>query len=171
VAETFLAAFRRRDHYDLTHSDARPWLYGIATRLIGRHRRQEVRFFRAIARTGVDPAAGISAGFGSRWARLPVRYNDRMFEQTCGRIRSMRYLYVAGPWHSNRISDSGRACASLLASGGPSGRTAARTRRRRPRSCLCPFAHRHDLPSRLHCQRMYRITCPSRASGGGQRPP
>jgi len=57
VAETFLVAFRRRGHYDLTHGDARPWLYGIATRLIGRHRRQEVRFFRAIARTGVDPAA------------------------------------------------------------------------------------------------------------------
>ena len=57
VAETFLVAFRRRDHYDLAHGDARPWLYGIATRLIGRHRREEVRFFRAIARTGVDPAA------------------------------------------------------------------------------------------------------------------
>ena len=57
VAETFLAAFRRRGHYDLAHGDARPWLYGIATRLIGRHRRDEVRFFRAIARTGVDPAA------------------------------------------------------------------------------------------------------------------
>jgi RNA polymerase sigma-70 factor (ECF subfamily) len=57
VAETFLAAFRRRGRYDLAHADARPWLYGIATRLIGRHRRDEVRFFRAIARTGVDPAA------------------------------------------------------------------------------------------------------------------
>ena len=57
VAETFLVAFRRRGHYDLAHGDARPWLYGIATRLIGRHRRAEVRFFRAIARTGVDPAA------------------------------------------------------------------------------------------------------------------
>jgi RNA polymerase sigma factor (sigma-70 family) len=57
VAETFLAAFRRRGRYDLAYGDARPWLYGIATRLIGRHRREEVRFFRAIARTGVDPAA------------------------------------------------------------------------------------------------------------------
>jgi RNA polymerase sigma factor (sigma-70 family) len=57
VAETFLAAFRRRGHYDLAYGDARPWLYGIATRLIGRHSRDEVRFFRAIARTGVDPAA------------------------------------------------------------------------------------------------------------------
>jgi RNA polymerase sigma factor (sigma-70 family) len=57
VAETFLVAFRRRGRYDLAHADALPWLYGIATRLIARHRREEVRFFRAIARTGVDPAA------------------------------------------------------------------------------------------------------------------
>jgi RNA polymerase sigma-70 factor, ECF subfamily len=57
VAETFLVAFRKRGHYDMACPDARPWLYGIATRLIGRHRRNEVRFFRAIARTGVDPAA------------------------------------------------------------------------------------------------------------------
>jgi RNA polymerase sigma factor (sigma-70 family) len=57
VAETFLVAFRHRGRYDPAHADARPWLYGIATRLIGRHRRDEVRFFRAIARTGVDPAA------------------------------------------------------------------------------------------------------------------
>jgi RNA polymerase sigma-70 factor (ECF subfamily) len=57
AAETFLVAFRQRGRYDPAHADARPWLYGIATRLIGRHRRDEVRFFRAIARTGVDPAA------------------------------------------------------------------------------------------------------------------
>jgi RNA polymerase sigma-70 factor (ECF subfamily) len=57
VAETFLVAFRRRGRYDEARPDARPWLYGIATRLIGRHRRDEVRFFRAIARTGTDPAA------------------------------------------------------------------------------------------------------------------
>jgi|SRR5579875_2102455 len=57
VAETFLTAFRKRSRYDAAHLDARPWLYGIATRLIGQHRRDEVRYWRAIARTGVDPAA------------------------------------------------------------------------------------------------------------------
>ncbi|WP_308250385.1 RNA polymerase sigma factor [Sphaerisporangium fuscum] len=51
TAEVFVAAFRRRDRYDLTCDDARPWLYGIATNLIGKHRRAEVRFFRAIACT------------------------------------------------------------------------------------------------------------------------
>lgn len=58
VAEAFLVAFRKRADYDLGQPSARPWLYGIATRLISRHRRDEVRFFRAIARTGIDPAAG-----------------------------------------------------------------------------------------------------------------
>jgi RNA polymerase sigma-70 factor (ECF subfamily) len=56
VAEIFLAAFQRRGHYDTGRADARPWLYGIATRLIGRRRRDEVRFLRAISRTGVDLA-------------------------------------------------------------------------------------------------------------------
>jgi RNA polymerase sigma factor (sigma-70 family) len=55
VAETFLLAFRQRDSYDQTRADARPWLYGIATNLIGRHRRAEIRLYRALARTGADP--------------------------------------------------------------------------------------------------------------------
>lgn len=54
VSDAFLAAFRRRDRYDLSHSDARPWLYGIAARLVSRHRRVEVRFYRALVRSGVD---------------------------------------------------------------------------------------------------------------------
>jgi RNA polymerase sigma factor (sigma-70 family) len=54
VGETFLAAFRVRARYDVTYRDARPWLFGIATNMIGRHRQAEVRFYRALARTGVD---------------------------------------------------------------------------------------------------------------------
>ncbi|MDO3701606.1 RNA polymerase sigma factor [Micromonospora sp. C28SCA-DRY-2] len=46
VAETFLAAFRGRDRFDTTHPDARPWLYGIATRIVGQHRRNEEREYR-----------------------------------------------------------------------------------------------------------------------------
>lgn len=57
AAQTFMVAFRRRGDFDPAQRDARPWLYGIATNLVGRHRRDEVRFFRAIARTGTDPAA------------------------------------------------------------------------------------------------------------------
>jgi RNA polymerase sigma-70 factor (ECF subfamily) len=52
VAETFLAAFRRRDAYDLSRPDARPWLFGIITREIARRRRAEDARYRAIARSG-----------------------------------------------------------------------------------------------------------------------
>jgi RNA polymerase sigma factor (sigma-70 family) len=43
AAGTFLAAFSNRHRYDLTRRDARPWLYGIATNLVGQHRRDEAR--------------------------------------------------------------------------------------------------------------------------------
>ena len=62
VAETFLAAFRRRKRYDLGRVDAGPWLYGIAANVIGKHRRAEVRMLRAFARTGSDPLAGTLSG-------------------------------------------------------------------------------------------------------------
>ncbi|MFD0692015.1 RNA polymerase sigma factor [Actinomadura fibrosa] len=52
VAETFLVAFRKRGGYDFARPDARPWLYGIATRAVGAHRRAEVRHNRALARAG-----------------------------------------------------------------------------------------------------------------------
>ena len=46
VAETFVSAFASRRSYDLAHTDARPWLYGIATHVVGSHRRDELRQFR-----------------------------------------------------------------------------------------------------------------------------
>jgi RNA polymerase sigma factor (sigma-70 family) len=55
VAECFLAAFCRRAAYRLDRADARPWLYGIAANIIGKHRRAEERLLRALARTGADP--------------------------------------------------------------------------------------------------------------------
>jgi RNA polymerase sigma factor (sigma-70 family) len=90
VAETFLAAFRQRQRYDLARLDARPWLYGIATNLIGRHRRTEARLYRALARTGVDPvtadhadrvvarvtAEGARRQLAAALARLPRRDRD-----------------------------------------------------------------------------------------------
>jgi RNA polymerase sigma-70 factor (ECF subfamily) len=62
VSDTFLAAFRKRRGYDLAARDARPWLYGIASNLIGKHARAEVRMLRAYARTGTDPVLTVSAG-------------------------------------------------------------------------------------------------------------
>lgn len=50
ASETFTTAFRLRSRYDLAHTDARPWLYGIATNLVRHHRRSEVRRLRAYDR-------------------------------------------------------------------------------------------------------------------------
>ncbi len=55
VAETFLVAFRRRGSFDGRRPDARPWLYGIATNVVRRHRREEIRALKLLAKTGVDP--------------------------------------------------------------------------------------------------------------------
>jgi RNA polymerase sigma factor (sigma-70 family) len=92
VAETFLLAFRQRDTYDLARANARPWLYGIATNLIGRHRLAETRQYRALARTGVDPvtesftdqvddrvsANAASQRLAAALARLPKEHRDTL---------------------------------------------------------------------------------------------
>jgi RNA polymerase sigma factor (sigma-70 family) len=49
VAETFLVAYERRDRYDAGRGDVLPWLYGIATNLLRKHHRLEVRALRALA--------------------------------------------------------------------------------------------------------------------------
>lgn len=52
AAETFLQAFDGRGRYDVSRADARPWLFGIASHLLARHRRGEERRLRAFARAG-----------------------------------------------------------------------------------------------------------------------
>ncbi|MHB1710171.1 MAG: hypothetical protein ACYCV7_02040 [Acidimicrobiales bacterium] len=42
AAETFVTAFGVRGNCDTAHSDALPWLYGIATNVL-RHHRSETR--------------------------------------------------------------------------------------------------------------------------------
>ncbi|MFC0038947.1 RNA polymerase sigma factor [Actinomadura rayongensis] len=66
VGDTFLAAFGRRDRYDLDRADARPWLFGIVTKLVARHHRDEAARYRALRRTPAgavhdDPADAVAA--------------------------------------------------------------------------------------------------------------
>jgi len=65
TAETFLAAFGRRSNYDLSRADARPWLYGIAVRQIGKHRRAEARQRRMLESV---PKELLTDDFGDRCA-------------------------------------------------------------------------------------------------------
>jgi RNA polymerase sigma-70 factor (ECF subfamily) len=52
MGETFLVAFEHRERYDASYESALPWLLGIATVLIRKHRGAEVRSFRAVAASG-----------------------------------------------------------------------------------------------------------------------
>lgn len=55
VGETFLVAFGKRGGYDRARSDARPWLYGIATNLVRQRQREEVREYRLRATVRPEP--------------------------------------------------------------------------------------------------------------------
>jgi RNA polymerase sigma factor (sigma-70 family) len=57
AAETFAVAFGRRSTCRSTGT-VLPWLYGIATNLLRRRRREERRQLRAYGRSGVDRWAG-----------------------------------------------------------------------------------------------------------------
>jgi RNA polymerase sigma-70 factor (ECF subfamily) len=57
VAETFLTAFRKRRRYQHGYANARPWLYGIATHLVGQHYRDLARQHRLHQAAGPAPVA------------------------------------------------------------------------------------------------------------------
>lgn len=92
MAETFVIAFQQRRGYDVSRPHARPWLYGIVTNLVGRHRRAEARRLKAFARAaGASPAedepladrvaARVSAEhsrarLAGALAALPARHRD-----------------------------------------------------------------------------------------------
>ncbi len=88
LSETYLVAFERRASFDLDVEDSRPWLFGIATRLVRKHRRLEARHLGADALpedTGLDPTPVADAqldairevqGLRSRLRALHARDRD-----------------------------------------------------------------------------------------------
>jgi RNA polymerase sigma-70 factor (ECF subfamily) len=54
LGELFQIAFERRASFDPAHESARPWLYGIASNLVLKHRRSEARRLRATARVASE---------------------------------------------------------------------------------------------------------------------
>lgn len=60
MSETFLVAFERRSSYDVDVADARPWLLGIATRLMRKHARVEAVAWKGMS---ADMAAQIAPDF------------------------------------------------------------------------------------------------------------
>ena len=62
LGEVFRIAFEKRSTYDCARTNARPWLYGIATNLVAKHRRSEARRMQATARLVAQSASASDAG-------------------------------------------------------------------------------------------------------------
>jgi RNA polymerase sigma-70 factor (ECF subfamily) len=54
AAEIFLTAYRKRASFDRQLGTVRAWLYGIATRQISHHRRDELRAYHALQRAAAS---------------------------------------------------------------------------------------------------------------------
>lgn len=86
LGEVFRVAFERRGSFDTAHASARPWLYGIATNLIARHRRSEARRLRAMASLAarrvdsdgdlVGDRAAATVDADESWTRLVDAVNE-----------------------------------------------------------------------------------------------
>jgi RNA polymerase sigma factor (sigma-70 family) len=71
VGELFRVAFERRKTFDGSRPSALPWLYGIGSNLLLKHRRAEARRLRATARLVAGEAGG-RASAAALEARLMV---------------------------------------------------------------------------------------------------
>ena len=65
LAECFRIAFERRASFDPEATSARPWLFGIASNLLRKHRRSEARRLRATARLLQEQAAPLPVEAGT----------------------------------------------------------------------------------------------------------
>lgn len=66
AADVFVEAFRCRDRFDAAQPSALPWLYGITTNIVRRHRRREVRRNRAYARVSARDSVHHDVGMEAR---------------------------------------------------------------------------------------------------------
>ena len=72
AAEVFVIAFDARERYRVASATARPWLYGIASHVLSRRRRDERRSLRAHARSGGREVA-VTDDFADAEARADAR--------------------------------------------------------------------------------------------------
>ncbi len=84
LSDVFRIAFERRSTFDASRTTARPWLYGIATNVLAKHRRSEARRLRATAALAArrafqdDPAERVAAAVDARelWPQLAEAIAD-----------------------------------------------------------------------------------------------
>jgi RNA polymerase sigma factor (sigma-70 family) len=96
MSEVFLAAFRNRRRYDTGRDDARPWLYGIAIKVISQYQRAQRRYARVLATAPGVPATDVVA--------------DEVLDRVTAAQLRPRIMRVLG-----ELSDSDRELVLLVA--------------------------------------------------------
>ena len=95
VAETFTRGFEHRARYVAGGHGARPWLLGIATNLVGDHRRAEARRLRAYA----NRDAGTQDGAERAGERLDAQSAARVVAQAIRTLpRKQRDVLLLHAW-------------------------------------------------------------------------
>lgn len=94
ASETFLVAFEQRKRFDNRRDDALPWLYGIVTNLLHRHRRTEARAWKAARAFDGEPWSEIDDG--RLEAELTVKRMAEAISRMPQRDRDALLLYAWG---------------------------------------------------------------------------
>lgn len=108
MSETFLVAFDRRSAYDVTVPNARPWLLGIATRLMHKHARLEATAWKGMS---AELAAQITPDFIEQaGARIDAARLTRRLTKALRRLpeadRDTLLLYAWGDLDYASIADA-----------------------------------------------------------------
>lgn len=142
LAQTFLTAIQSRPALLASDAQARPWLFGVATNLVRRHRRDEMRALRATARlvpTASDHAAPGDAADAVASA-LDAAVSVRALAATVrGLSRGDRDVLLLHAWAELSYAEIAEAL------GVPVG--TVRSRLHRARSRLRPLLEPPDTPS------------------------
>lgn len=77
LSETFLVAFARRSSFDTAWDSALPWLYGIASRLIKKHRTREAKHLRSVAQSAAREERIAHGDLDGTIARLDAELSTR----------------------------------------------------------------------------------------------
>lgn len=124
LSETFLVAFRRRADFDTSWNSARPWLLGIASRVLKKHRADEARQWRSVTASASAAEVGHEGGIDAASHRLDaaaaVRELAPRIAALSGRDRETLLLYAWGGLTQEEVA---------LALGIPVGTVASRLNR------------------------------------------
>ncbi|WP_420097557.1 RNA polymerase sigma factor [Brevibacterium sediminis] len=138
LSETFLVAFRRRADFDLAVESASPWLLGIASRLVRRHRAVEAKHWRSFvaALPGTDHSS--LGGLDEAMSRVDAQREVAMLKERIAALAPRdRETLVLYAWQELSYEEIGAAL------GVPVG--TVRSRLNRVRRRLDPHRRKQDF--------------------------